>query len=121
MVLFLRPTESPVVFLQQLGRGLRRSAGKKYLTVLDFIGNYEKAGNVRRFLTGNAGSAAMSYRPSDREGIPEDYARKRVSAQKGEDFFRSHCDYILENDEGDTPETFRLRARALFAGLLNAK
>ena len=56
-----------------------------------------------------------------REGIPEDYARKRVSAQKGEDFFRSHCDYILENDEGDTPETFRLRARALFAGLLNAK
>ena len=57
----------------------------------------------------------------DREGIPEDYARKRVSAQKGEDFFRSHCDYILENDEGDTPETFRLRARALFAGLLNAK
>ena len=72
MVLFLRPTESPVVFLQQLGRGLRRSAGKEYLTVLDFIGNYEKAGNVRRFLTGNAGSAAMSYRPSDREGIPDD-------------------------------------------------
>ena len=57
----------------------------------------------------------------DREGITEDYARKRVSAQKGEAFFRSHCDYILENDEGDTPETFRLRARALFAGLLNAK
>ena len=72
MVLFLRPTESPVVFLQQLGRGLRRSAGKEYLTVLDFIGNYEKAGNVRRFLTGNAGSAAMSYRPSDREGIPDE-------------------------------------------------
>ena len=72
MVLFLRPTESPVVFLQQLGRGLRRSAGKEYLTVLDFIGNYEKAGNVRRFLTGNVGSAAMSYRPSDREGIPDD-------------------------------------------------
>lgn len=72
MVLFLRPTESPVVFLQQLGRGLRRSAGKEYLTVLDFIGNYEKAGNVRRFLTGNAGSAAMSYRPSDQEGIPDD-------------------------------------------------
>lgn len=72
MVLFLRPTESSVVFLQQLGRGLRRSAGKEYLTVLDFIGNYEKAGNVRRFLTGNVGSASMSYRPSDREGIPDD-------------------------------------------------
>ncbi|HLG68833.1 MAG TPA: DEAD/DEAH box helicase family protein, partial [Chloroflexota bacterium] len=37
-VLFLRPTESPVVFLQQLGRGLRRTDGKAGLTVLDFIG-----------------------------------------------------------------------------------
>ena len=44
MVLFLRPTESPIVFLQQLGRGLRKSKGKEYLNVLDFIGNYEKAG-----------------------------------------------------------------------------
>ncbi len=39
-VLMLRPTESPVVFLQQLGRGLRRSPGKAALTVIDFIGNH---------------------------------------------------------------------------------
>lgn len=39
MVMFLRPTESPVVFLQQLGRGLRLYKGKEYLNVLDFIGN----------------------------------------------------------------------------------
>lgn len=38
-VLFLRPTESVTVFLQQLGRGLRRSDTKECLTVLDFIGN----------------------------------------------------------------------------------
>src|SRR5439155_25939988 len=38
-VLFLRPTESATVFLQQLGRGLRQSQGKSCLTVLDFIGN----------------------------------------------------------------------------------
>src|ERR1019366_8982489 len=38
-VLFLRPTESATVFLQQLGRGLRQSYGKSCLTVLDFIGN----------------------------------------------------------------------------------
>jgi superfamily II DNA or RNA helicase len=37
-ILFLRPTESATVFLQQLGRGLRRSADKAYVTVLDFIG-----------------------------------------------------------------------------------
>lgn len=54
MVLFLRPTESPVVFLQQLGRGLRRSKGKEYLNVLDFIGNYEKAGRIPQFLGGEA-------------------------------------------------------------------
>lgn len=37
-VLFLRPTESATVFLQQLGRGLRRCEGKSVLTVLDFVG-----------------------------------------------------------------------------------
>lgn len=39
-VLMLRPTESPVVFLQQLGRGLRTLDGKNALTVIDFIGNH---------------------------------------------------------------------------------
>jgi len=39
MVLFLRPTESSTIFIQQLGRGLRKCDGKEYLTVLDFIGN----------------------------------------------------------------------------------
>lgn len=39
-VLMLRPTESPVVFLQQLGRGLRRHDGKDNLSVIDFIGNH---------------------------------------------------------------------------------
>ena len=52
MVMFLRPTESPIVFLQQLGRGLRTSKGKEYLNVLDFIGNYEKAGQAQLLLSG---------------------------------------------------------------------
>lgn len=52
MVTFLRPTESPVVFLQQLGRGLRICKGKSYLNVLDFMGNYEKAGRVPLLLSG---------------------------------------------------------------------
>lgn len=39
-VMMLRPTESKVLFLQQLGRGLRRSEGKQCLVVLDFIGNH---------------------------------------------------------------------------------
>lgn len=39
-VVMLRPSESPVVFLQQLGRGLRRAFGKERLTVIDFVGNH---------------------------------------------------------------------------------
>lgn len=52
MVMFLRPTDSPIVFLQQLGRGLRICRGKEYLNVLDFIGNYEKAGRAPFVLSG---------------------------------------------------------------------
>lgn len=72
MVLFLRPTESPIVFLQQLGRGLRRSRGKEYLNVLDFIGNYEKAGRVRFLLTGRSLSEKKYYNPADRSEFPDD-------------------------------------------------
>ena len=39
-VIMLRPTQSPIVFIQQLGRGLRKSDQKEYVVVLDFIGNY---------------------------------------------------------------------------------
>lgn len=39
-VIMLRPTESPIVFVQQLGRGLRKATNKEYVVVLDFIGNY---------------------------------------------------------------------------------
>ena len=52
MVMFLRPTESPIVFQQQLGRGLRTYKGKEYLNVLDFIGNYHKAGLAPLILSG---------------------------------------------------------------------
>jgi superfamily II DNA or RNA helicase/HKD family nuclease/predicted house-cleaning noncanonical NTP pyrophosphatase (MazG superfamily) len=43
LVIFLRPTESMTIYLQQLGRGLRLSDGKSRLTVIDFIGNYRQA------------------------------------------------------------------------------
>ena len=72
MVMFLRPTDSPVIFLQQLGRGLRTYKGKEYLNVLDFIGNYEKAGKTPFLLAGETswdgkgaiGSHDMEY-PDD--------------------------------------------------------
>ena len=58
MVMFLRPTQSPTIFLQQLGRGLRKAKDKKCLNVLDFIGNYKKANLVPFLLSGKEYSAA---------------------------------------------------------------
>ncbi|MDD5985645.1 MAG: helicase-related protein, partial [Turicibacter sp.] len=52
MVMMLRPTESPTIFLQQLGRGLRLYKDKHYLNVLDFIGNYKKANFSPYLMTG---------------------------------------------------------------------
>ena len=72
MVMFLRPTESPIVFLQQLGRGLRKCRGKEFLTVLDFIGNYEKAGRVRFLLEGKSDMYREGCHLSDALRFPDD-------------------------------------------------
>ncbi|MFC1797231.1 DUF3427 domain-containing protein [Pseudomonadota bacterium] len=40
-VILLRPTQSSIIFVQQVGRGLRKTKGKEYLTIIDFIGNYK--------------------------------------------------------------------------------
>lgn len=59
-VLFLRPTESLTIFLQQLGRGLRLAEGKECLTVLDFIGQANKKYNFEdkfaALLSGESGN-----------------------------------------------------------------
>lgn len=51
VLMFLRPTESKTVFIQQLGRGLRLAPGKDRVRVLDFIGNYKKANLIRGYLS----------------------------------------------------------------------
>jgi len=53
-----------------------------------------------------------------REGITEEYARLRISAQKKEEWFREHCDYVLVNDCASAEE-FEAKARALFEEILN--
>lgn len=53
-----------------------------------------------------------------RDGIDESYARRRVLAQKPEEFFRERADYVLENRPEDAPEDFEARARALFGDIL---
>ncbi len=55
MVLFLRPTDSQTIFIQQLGRGLRNYEGKQFVTVLDFIGNdYKRSVQIAFALGGLA-------------------------------------------------------------------
>lgn len=71
MVLFLRPTQSPVVFLQQLGRGLRRCRGKEFVNVLDFIGNYERAGMAPALLRGGISGAEGGERGAWEAACPE--------------------------------------------------
>ena len=68
-VLFLRPTESLTIFLQQLGRGLRLAEDKECLTVLDFIGQANKKYNFEdKFAAG--GGPYKSPRPVGRCGLP---------------------------------------------------
>lgn len=62
-VLFLRPTESATIFLQQLGRGLRHEEGKSCLTVLDFIGDAHRSFRfVDRFRALTRGTRAEVHR-----------------------------------------------------------
>ena len=52
-VVMLRPTQSSIIFIQQLGRGLRKTEDKEYVVVLDFIGNYENNYMIPMALSGD--------------------------------------------------------------------
>lgn len=117
MVMFLRPTESPTVFLQQLGRGLRKKGNKKYVNVLDFIGNYRKANLIPFFLTGDVKDFEKWGRKvhiPDEEEYPEgcfvnfDFRLidlfKRMADEQKELFERVKDEYFrIKEDLGDRP------------------
>ncbi len=69
-VLFLRPTESPTIFLQQLGRGLRHEEGKACLTVLDFIGNAHKRFRFDQRFRALIGGTRAGVRDAIEQGFP---------------------------------------------------
>ncbi|MBB3114554.1 superfamily II DNA or RNA helicase [Paenibacillus phyllosphaerae] len=72
-ILFLRPTESMTVFLQQLGRGLRLAEGKECLTVLDFIGQAHKEYNFQdkfRALLGKTKHSVQHYMENGFSSLP---------------------------------------------------
>ena len=89
-VIMLRPTESPIVFVQQLGRGLRKSDDKEYVVILDFIGNYKNNFMIPIALSGDRSYNKDNIRRYVLEGeriIPgsstihfDEISRKRIFA-----------------------------------------
>lgn len=89
-VIMLRPTESPIVFIQQLGRGLRKAEGKEYVVILDFIGNYMNNFMIPIALSGDRSYNKDTIRRYVREGskvIPgsstihfDEISKKRIYA-----------------------------------------
>ena len=89
-VIMLRPTESPIVFIQQLGRGLRKAEEKEYVVILDFIGNYMNNFMIPIALSGDRSYNKDTIRRYVREGskvIPgsstihfDEISKKRIYA-----------------------------------------
>lgn len=67
-VIMLRPTQSAIIFVQQLGRGLRKAANKEYVVVLDFIGNYSNNFLIPIALSGDRTYNKDNVRKYVREG-----------------------------------------------------
>ena len=61
-IIMLRPTQSAIIFVQQLGRGLRKTDSKKYVVVLDFIANYDKSYLIPIALSGDKSYQKENYR-----------------------------------------------------------
>lgn len=70
-VLFLRPTESATVFIQQLGRGLRNSPGKGALTVLDFVGQQHRGFRMDRRFQAMTGLSRSQLETSLKKDFPD--------------------------------------------------
>ena len=89
-VIMLRPTQSPIVFIQQLGRGLRKALDKEYVVILDFIGNYKNNFMIPIALSGDRSYNKDNIRRYLMEGgrvIPgastihfDEISRKRIFA-----------------------------------------
>ena len=104
--LFLRPTESLTVFLQQLGRGLRLAENKECLTVLDFIGQANKKYNFEEKFAALLSNTAHSVSREIKEGF--------LSAPKGcyIQLEKIAAKYVLDNISASYDRTSGLVARA---------
>ncbi len=93
-VLFLRPTESLTIFLQQFGRGLRKAPGKEFLTVLDFVGHSRAEFNYMDRFRALMGRTSMGVK----EEIERDFPHLPFGCQI--QLEPKAKEYILENIRG---------------------
>ena len=96
---------------------LRRLEGKPALAAIDAIGLFE-GGLAQLCQVTVAVTAPVELRVKRlmaRDGISEEYARKRIAAQHSEEWFREQCDHILENDS--TFDAFRAKCVAFLESL----
>ena len=117
-IVMLRPTESPIIFVQQLGRGLRKAKDKEFVVVLDFIGNYNSnfmipialsgdrtynKDNVRKFIQEDLkfipGSSTIQF-----DEISKDRIYRSIDAANFSDLKLIKQNYInLKNKLGKIP------------------
>ena len=105
-IIMLRPTQSPIVFIQQLGRGLRKAKDKEYVVVLDFIGNYDNNFMIPIALSGDRSYNKDNVRKYIAEGtkvIPgsstihfDEISRKKIFKAIDSANFSNH-DLIFRN------------------------
>ena len=100
-VIMLRPTQSPIIFIQQLGRGLRKADGKEFVVIVDFIGNYNNnfmipialsgdrtynKDNIRRYISEGSrvipGASTVHFDEISRKQIYESIDRANFSEMK---------------------------------------
>lgn len=107
-VIMLRPTESAIVFVQQLGRGLRKAKNKEYVTILDFIGNYNTSYLIPIALSGD-----RSYNKDNiRRFILED--SKFLPGLSTVNFSRVTKERLFKNIDNSVFSTLKLLKEAYF-------
>jgi superfamily II DNA or RNA helicase/HKD family nuclease len=106
-IILLRPTDSPTLFLQQLGRGLRRNPGKSVCTVLDFVGRHRKEFQFHRRLGALLGGGRTKLARQVEQGFPflPSGCHMQLDAVATKD--------ILRNLKESLPATFPARASEL--------
>lgn len=91
-VLLLRPTESSIIFIQQLGRGLRKAKDKDYVVVVDFIANYDK-----NYLIPIALSGDNSYQKESMQKIHQGSGSKLIPGASTVEFEEKVKQQILNS------------------------